>query len=145
MHLLAPHQRPRCLDTDRLSALLSRPPSEERCPRQDGLKGISREAITHCLRNHGHRNGRTPRASTRIRMARATPPSKALSRIIDQPGDASAWPSCRPIALSQNAMQANPTDERTRGEVVRAAKPYAINSVEVFECQRSLVLPLRTQ
>ena len=75
----------------------------------------------------------------------AKPPIKALSRITDHAGDSSAWASFRPIASSQDAMQANPTDERTRGEVVMAARPYAINSAEVGKCRRPPVPLLRIQ
>lgn len=66
-------------------------------------------------------------------MAMAKPAMSALSRIMDEPGDSSAWSRFRPIAWSQDARQANPTDERTRGEVVMAARPNVINSVEVFK------------
>jgi hypothetical protein len=80
----------------------------------------------------------------RMKMAMAKPPIKALSRITPQRGDSSRS-SLRPFIWSQDAMQANPTDEMTRGEVVIAAKPYAINSVEIFEYRLRLVLPLRLQ
>jgi hypothetical protein len=78
-------------------------------------------------------------------MAMAKLPIKALSRITDQPGDSSAWSSFRPIASSHDAMQANPTDESTRCEVVMAARPYVINSAEVSDCRLPAVPPLRTQ
>ena len=77
-------------------------------------------------------------------MAMAKPPIKALSRITHQRVDSSKS-SLRPLIWSQDAMQANPTDEMTRGEVVMAAKPYAINSAAIFEYRLRPVLSLRTQ